>query len=98
MTALDRAIDYALLLGGLLLTWWLLFQWAGPEAMAAPGATLRHLGEYLARADFWNNAEATALAFAYACAIALAGGLALGISIGGYRLSRDVGEPILTSL
>jgi NitT/TauT family transport system permease protein len=98
MTALGRTIDHALLAGGLLLTWWLLFHWAGPEAMAPPDATLRHIGEYLARADFWRNAEATAVAFGYACVIALAGGLALGLSVGGYRLSRDIGEPILTAL
>lgn len=98
MTTLDRTLDYALLIGGLLLTWWLMFAWAGPEAIAAPAATLRHLGEYLVAADFWRNAAATGIAFAYACLIALVGGLVLGFSIGAHRLSRDVGEPILTSL
>lgn len=98
MTARDRTLDYVLLLAGLLLIWWLMFQWAGPEAIAPPGATFRHLGGYLVSADFWNQAEATGLAFAYGCLIALVGGLGLGLAIGGYRLARDIGEPILTSL
>lgn len=98
MTARDRAIGYAMLLGGLLLAWSAMFEWAGPEAVASPGATLRHLGGYLASAAFWNQAAATGVAFGYACLIALVGGLGLGFAVGSYRLARDVGEPILTSL
>ena len=80
------------------LAWVLLFQWAGPEALSPPGATLRRAGEYLASATFWPHAAATAVAFAYACLIALTGGLALGFVLGANRLAGQVGEPILSSL
>ena len=47
MTARARLLDYVLLAGGVWLTWILLFQWAGPEALSPPGATLRRVGVYL---------------------------------------------------
>jgi ABC-type nitrate/sulfonate/bicarbonate transport system permease component len=74
MMARTRLLDYVLLAGGVWLAWVLLFQWAGPEALSPPGATLRRAGEYLASATFWPHAAATARAFAYACLIALTGG------------------------
>ena len=60
MTARTRWLDYVLLAGGVWLAWVLLFQWAGPEALSPPGATLRRAGEYLASATFWPHAAATA--------------------------------------
>jgi NitT/TauT family transport system permease protein len=98
VTARTRWLDYVLLAGGVWLAWVLLFQWAGPEALSPPGATLRRAGEYLASATFWPHAAATAVAFAYACLIALTGGLALGFALGAHRLAGQVGEPILSSL
>ena len=98
MTARARLLDYVLLAGGLWLAWILLFQWAGPEALSPPGATLRRVGEYLTSAQFWPHVAATGIAFAYACVIALVGGLALGFVLGANRLAGQVGEPILSSL
>ena len=66
MTARTRLLDYALLAGGAWLAWVLLFQWAGPEALSPPGATLRRIGEYLASAQFWPHAVATGIAFFWA--------------------------------
>jgi len=98
MTARARLVDYLLLVGGLWLAWIVLFEWAGPEALSPPGATLRRAGEYLANAQFWPHAAATGLAFFYGCVIALLGGLALGFLLGAHRLAGQVGEPILSSL
>jgi len=98
MTARARFLDYVLLAGGVWLTWMLLFQWAGPEALSPPGATMRRVGDYLTSAQFWPHGAATGIAFAYACLIALAGGLALGFLLGANRLAGQVGEPILSSL
>jgi NitT/TauT family transport system permease protein len=95
---LARLVDYLLLAGGLWLAWIVLFEWAGPEALSPPGATLRRAGEYLASAQFWPHAAATGLAFFYGCVIALLGGLALGFLLGAHRLAGQVGEPILSSL
>ena len=98
MTARARVFDYVFLVAGLWLTWVLVFQWAGPEALSPPGATLRRVGEYLTSAQFWPHAAATGLAFFYGCIIALLGGLALGFLLGAHRLAGQVGEPILSSL
>ncbi len=98
MTARSRWLDFVLLGLGVWLTWIALFQWAGPEALSPPGATLRRVGEYVASAQFWGHAAATGLAFAYACVVALIGGLALGVALGANRLAGQVGEPILSSL
>jgi NitT/TauT family transport system permease protein len=98
MTARSRLFDCLLLGLGAWLAWILLFQWAGPEALSPPGATLRRAGEYLASAPFWGHAAATGLAFFYGCLIALIGGLVLGLALGANRLAGQVGEPILSSL
>jgi NitT/TauT family transport system permease protein len=98
MTARARLFDYALLAGGAWLAWILLFQWAGPEALSPPGATLRRIAEFLASSQFWPHAAATGIAFLYGCMLALAGGLALGFALGAHRLAGQVGEPILSSL
>jgi NitT/TauT family transport system permease protein len=98
MTARGRALDYVLLVAASWLAWMLLFQWAGPEALSPPGATLKRIGEYLTSPQFWPHAAATGIAFAYACIIALVGGLALGLALGGNRMAGQVGEPILSSL
>src|SRR5215468_4686344 len=98
MTARARVLDYVCLVAGLWLAWVLVFQWAGPEALSPPGATLQRMGEYLTSAQFWPHSAATGLAFAYACVIALIGGLLLGLALGANRLAGEVGEPILSSL
>jgi NitT/TauT family transport system permease protein len=98
MTARTRLLDYLLLGLGLWLSWMLLFQWAGPEALSPPGATFARAGEYLASAQFWAHAVATGVAFAWGCVIALIGGLMLGLALGANRLAGQVGEPILSSL
>jgi NitT/TauT family transport system permease protein len=98
MTARARLLDYALLAAGAWLAWVLLFQWAGPEALSPPGATLRRIAEFLASGQFWPHAAATGIAFFYGCMLALVGGLALGFVLGGHRLAGQVGEPILSSL
>ena len=98
MTARSRLLDYLLLGIGAWLAWLALFQWAGPEALSPPGATLRRASEYLASGPFWGHAAATGLAFFYGCLVALIGGLALGFALGAQRLAGQVGEPILSSL
>jgi NitT/TauT family transport system permease protein len=98
MSARARWLDYGLLIAGVWLVWVLLFEWAGPEALSPPGATVRRAGEYLTSASFWGHTAATGIAFACACVVALVGGLALGFTLGGNRLARDVGEPMLSSL
>jgi NitT/TauT family transport system permease protein len=98
MSARARWFDVVFLGLGAWLIWAMLFQWAGPEALSPPGATLRRAGEYLASAPFWGHAAATGLAFAYGCVIALLGGLTLGVALGANRLAGRVGEPILSSL
>jgi NitT/TauT family transport system permease protein len=98
MTARARWLDYGFLIAGVWLAWVLLFQWAGPEALSPPGATLRRAGEYLASPTFWGHATATGIAFFFACVVALVGGLALGFVLGANRLARQVGEPMLSSL
>jgi NitT/TauT family transport system permease protein len=98
MSARARWRDYGLLIAGVWVVWVLLFEWAGPEALSPPGATLRRAGEYLTSASFWGHTAATGIAFACACVVALVGGLALGFVLGGNRLARDVGEPMLSSL
>src|SRR5262249_43112518 len=82
MTARSRLLDYLLLGIGAWLAWLALFQWAGPEALSPPGATLRRASEYLASGPFWGHAAATGLAFFYGCLVALIGGLGLGFSLG----------------
>jgi hypothetical protein len=98
MSARARWLDYGLLIAGVWFAWVLLFEWAGPEALSPPGATLLRAGEYLTSASFWGHTAATGIAFACACVVALVGGLALGFVLGGNRLARDVGEPMLSSL
>src|SRR5262249_37209860 len=98
MTARARVFDHVFLVAGLWLAWVLVFQWAGPEALSPPGATLQRIGEYLTSAQFWPHAAATGLAFAYACLAAVTGGLVLGLALGANRLAGEIGEPILSSL
>jgi len=85
------------LIGGMLVAWQLVFEFAGDAAMAPPIATVGYLLQLLGTAAFWSDVTATAAAFLLALAIALLAGLAIGFALGLHRFSREVAEPILVS-
>jgi NitT/TauT family transport system permease protein len=93
-----RITDMLLLAAATIVVWQGMFLLAGPEAVASPSHTLQRLAELLRDARFWVHAAATLTAFAYACLISVAIGLPLGVVIGAHRLTRDVAEPILSTL
>jgi NitT/TauT family transport system permease protein len=93
-----RAGDLALLLVGLLAAWLALAALAGPDAIAGPGETFRHLQAMAARPDFSRHLAETGAAFLQALAYAGLGGLAVGLWLGFHRLSGEVAEPILVAL
>jgi NitT/TauT family transport system permease protein len=97
MTRAAHVLDYIFLLVGLLLTWMLMYQWAGADALSSPTQTLLRASAFLQDASFWEHAAATGLAFLYGCLIALLGGLAIGLAFGANRLAREVSEPFLTA-
>jgi NitT/TauT family transport system permease protein len=98
MTARSRVLDYLMLAVGLLVAWYALFRWAGPDALSPPIPTFERVASFLGSATFWDHAAATGIAFLYACVIALAGGLLIGCALGFHRFAGQVGEPILTTL
>jgi NitT/TauT family transport system permease protein len=93
-----RALDYVILVLGIVLLWQLAFYWAGPEAIAPPLQTVQRLVVLMDGERFWDHAKATGLAFAYACAVALVGGLVTGIAIGSSRIATEIASPILGTL
>jgi len=78
--------------------WQGLHQLAGDVAITAPVPTLGHLFTMIGEPRFGPHLRETALAFAQALAIACAGGVGLGVVLGGHRLSGEVAEPLLVGL
>ena len=87
-----------LLVATLLVVWQLLHQWAGDTALTAPLPTLQHLWEMVGQKRFAPHVTETGLAFLQALAISWAGGIAIGLLLGGHRLSGEVAEPILVGI
>jgi NitT/TauT family transport system permease protein len=94
MPLFDSAIFVLLVLVG----WQLLFVRVGSSGFASPGDTLARLATMAVNAGFWNNVEATAVAFAWACLFAIGGGLAIGQVLGASRFAGEVADPILNAL
>jgi NitT/TauT family transport system permease protein len=98
MSRAAHLLDALYLVIGVLLAWTLMYRWAGSEALSSPTETFLRAGGMLRDPQFWQNANATGLAFAEGCLIALLGGLAIGLFVGGNRLAREISEPILTAI
>ena len=94
----QRAIDLALLLVGLLLTWQVLSLIVGDSAVTTPAETLVHAVGMLRTKDFWRHAAASGHTLALASVIALLGGLVLGLLLGLNRLAGDVADPLLLTM
>ena len=94
----QRAIDLALLLVGLLLTWQVLSLIVGDSAVTTPAETLVHAVGMLRTKDFWRHATASGHTLALASVIALLGGLVLGLLLGLNRLAGDVADPLLLTM
>ncbi len=82
----------------LLVAWQVLHQWAGDTALTAPLPTLAHLWEMIGQKRFAPHVTETGLAFLQALAISWMGGVAIGVLLGGHRLSGEVAEPLLVGL
>ena len=82
----------------LALLWQLLHQFAGDSAVTAPAPTLAHLWTMVGQPRFAPHLRETGLAFAQALLIACAGGVGIGVLLGGHRLSGEVAEPLLVAL
>ena len=90
-----KPYDVVLLAVGFVACWQGLYWLAGADAVSSPAATAGRVAELLARRNFWNDAAATAWAFAFACAIGIVGGMVAGLALGLSRFAADVADPIL---
>jgi NitT/TauT family transport system permease protein len=93
-----RAADVALLTGGILVTWQILFWLVGANALASPSETLRFAYQLLASPSFYPHLRETAGAFAIALLIAVSLGVLIGTALGANRFAGEVGEPILVGI
>jgi NitT/TauT family transport system permease protein len=93
-----RRFDTVLLVGALVALWQLVFILVGPDIISSPLATVGRAIELLQTPNFWDNAAATGIAFAYASVISIVGGLVLGLWLGLRRFAGDVADPILGTL
>ena len=66
-----RRLDPLLLAAGVLLAWAAVGSWTQGVAISGPLATFAYTGELLTTARFWDNAGASAVAFAMAFAFAI---------------------------
>jgi len=82
----------------LLVVWQILHHWAGDTALTAPLPTFEHLWDMIGQKRFLPHVRETGLAFLQALAISWAGGVGIGVLLGGHRLSGEVAEPILVGL
>lgn len=98
MIAAKRGLDVLLVLAALVAVWQGLHMVAGDVALTSPRATLAYLGELVATDRFWRHANETLRAFGMALALSYLIGLALGVWLGGHRLSGEVAEPVLVAL
>jgi NitT/TauT family transport system permease protein len=90
-----QALDLALFFATLAALWQGAHELVGADGLSSPLATFTRAGVLLASKAFWGHAGATGLAFVYALAVALAGGLAIGLLLGYFRLAGEVFEPIV---
>lgn len=98
MTVLRSLRSPLLLALTLLVAWQVLHQWAGDTALTAPVPTLVHLWTMIGQPRFLPHLAETGLAFTQALLISWAGGVVIGVILGGHRLSGEVAEPILVGL
>ncbi|MGZ5907575.1 MAG: ABC transporter permease, partial [Reyranella sp.] len=98
MISLRSVRDPILVVLSLVAIWQVLHQLAGDSALTAPAPTLAHLWEMVWQPRFLPHLRETALAFAQALLIACVGGVAIGLLLGGHRLSGEVAEPLLVGL
>jgi NitT/TauT family transport system permease protein len=82
----------------LLVVWQVLHQWAGDTALTAPLPTLEHLWQMISQKRFLPHVTETGLAFLQALVISWAGGVGIGVLLGGHKLSGEVAEPILVGI
>ena len=87
-----------ILIAALLLAWQLLFEFAGRQAMTAPGETFRYLAQLLTTETFWGHLQETSRAFFFALLLAVLPGLLIGFLLGAHRFSGEIFEPVLVSL
>jgi NitT/TauT family transport system permease protein len=95
MRNLEKYIDIALLLLGVVLSWQVLHWVTGANVMPAPLETSARLGELLQENWFRADILESLRAIATAAAIVVVFGCAFGILFGIYRISGEVWEPIL---
>lgn len=86
------------LIATLLLTWQMLYWFAGAQALTPPLATARFLVHLLGTAAFWGHLLETAHAFGWAVVIAVGAGLLIGLPLGLHRLGGEIAEPMLVAL
>ena len=98
MISLRSFRDPILVVLSLVAMWQVLHQIAGDSALTAPAPTLAHLWEMVWQPRFLPHLRETALAFVQALLIAWVGGVAMGLLLGGHRLSGEVAEPLLVGL
>jgi NitT/TauT family transport system permease protein len=79
-------------------SWELLYFIAGDIAMRSPAETLAYGAKLLRQDTFWVHVAETGKAFAFALALAIAGGLAIGFTLGLSRLASEVFEPMLVAI
>lgn len=95
----ERAIAGLVVLIVLFAGWELLHWRVGDEALAAPGATFRRLGEFLAGGtDFWANVAETGKALGLSLLISCVAGIIGGVMIGLSRAATAIIGPILVTL
>lgn len=94
----SRAIDFGVLVFGLLAAWQLLSLAVGEYVVSPPIVTILRAGELLQSRNFWENAASTGIAFGLACAIAIVGGILGGLWLGLRRFAGDVADPVLGTL
>jgi NitT/TauT family transport system permease protein len=78
--------------------WELLYLRVGPSGISSPLDTFVEIGQLFASGRFWDNVEATGIAYLFALAIAVLGGLGLGLFLGLVPLAGEVFAPILNAL
>jgi NitT/TauT family transport system permease protein len=98
MSRRRRAAHAALLIGGIVVAWQILFWLVGSNALASPAETLRFAWQLLASPSFYPHLTETAGAFAIALLIAVSLGVVIGTALGAHRFAGEVGEPILVGI
>ena len=98
MSRRRRATNAALLIGGIVVAWQVLFWLVGANALASPAETLRFAWQLLASPSFYPHLTETAGAFAIALLIAVSLGIVIGTALGAHRFAGEVGEPILVGI